>query len=123
MKQNISYWHQQLMLKHGATVKHVLKSAVLLILAALVLETFVFNFNYFRTAGYHTTNLDNRLSLTKTLDNQYRVTEVNHVIEFKNLNSEVHNVWLNFDYRQPAQQLKVKIQFTDEAHSTYLVLR
>ena len=109
MKQNISYWHQQLMLKHGATVKHVLKSAVLLILAALVLETFVFNFNYFRTAGYHTTNLDNRLSLTKTLDNQYRVTEVNHVIEFKNLNSEVHNVWLNFDYRQPAQQLKVKI--------------
>ena len=45
MKQNISYWHQQLMLKHGATVKHVLKSAVLLILAALVLETFVFNFN------------------------------------------------------------------------------
>ena len=66
MKQNISYWHQQLMLKHGATVKHVLKSAVLLILAALVLETFVFNFNYFRTAGYHTTNLDNRLSLTKT---------------------------------------------------------
>lgn len=119
MKQNISYWHQQLMLKHGATVKHVVKSAVLLILAALVLETFVFNFNYFRTAGYHTTNLDNRLSLTKTLDNQYRVTEVNHVIEFKNLNSEVHNVWLNFDYRQPAQQLKVKIQFTDEAHSTY----
>ncbi len=100
-------------------VKHVVKSAVLLILAALVLETFVFNFNYFRTAGYHTTNLDNRLSLTKTLDNQYRVTEVNHVIEFKNLNSEVHNVWLNFDYRQPAQQLKVKIQFTHEAHSTY----
>ena len=119
MKQNISYWHQQLMLKHGATVKHVLKSAVLLVLAALVLETFVFNFNYFRTAGYHTTNLNNRLALTKTLDNQYRVTEVNHVIEFKNLNSEVHNVWLNFDYRQPAQQLKVKIQFTDEAHSTY----
>ena len=119
MKQNISYWHQQLMLKHGATVKHVLKNAVLLILVALVLETFVFNFNYFRTAGYHTTNLDNRLALTKTLDNQYRVTEVNHVIEFKNLNSEVHNVWLNFDYRQPAQQLKVKIQFTDEAHSTY----
>ena len=28
-------------------------------------------------------------------------------------------MWLNFDYRQPAQQLKVKIQFTDEAHSTY----
>ena len=107
------------MLEHGATIKHVLKSAAALVLIAVLLETFVFNINYFRTAGYHTTNLDNRLELTKTTDDQYRVTEVNHVIEFKDLNSEVHNLWLNFDYRQPAQQLKVKIQFTDEAHSTY----
>ena len=107
------------MLEHGATIKHVLKSAAVLVLIAVLLETFVFNINYFRTAGYHTTNLDNRLELTKTTDDQYRVTEVNHVIEFKDLNSEVHNLWLNFDYRQPAQQLKVKIQFTDEAHSTY----
>ena len=107
------------MLEHGTTIKHVLKSAAVLVLIAVLLETFVFNINYFRTAGYHTTNLDNRLELTKTTDDQYRVTEVNHVIEFKDLNSEVHNLWLNFDYRQPAQQLKVKIQFTDEAHSTY----
>ena len=107
------------MLEHGTTIQHVLKSAAVLVLIAVLLETFVFNINYFRTAGYHTTNLDNRLELTKTTDDQYRVTEVNHVIEFKDLNSEVHNLWLNFDYRQPAQQLKVKIQFTDEAHSTY----
>ncbi len=119
MRNNISYWSRRLMLEHGATIKHVLKSAAVLVLIAVLLETFVFNINYFRTAGYHTTNLDNRLELTKTTDDQYRVTEVNHVIEFKDLNSEVHNLWLNFDYRQPAQQLKVKIQFTDEAHSTY----
>ena len=119
MRNNISYWSRRLMLEHGTTIKHVLKSAAVLVLIAVLLETFVFNINYFRTAGYHTTNLDNRLELTKTTDDQYRVTEVNHVIEFKDLNSEVHNLWLNFDYRQPAQQLKGKIQFTDEAHSTY----
>ena len=31
----------------------------------------------------------------------------------------MHNIWLNFDYRQPAQELTVKIQFADDAHHTY----
>ena len=44
---------------------------------------------------------------------------MNHTLEFSNLNTEVHNIWLNFDYRQPAQELTVKIQFTDDAHHTY----
>ena len=107
------------MFYHGAAVKHVVKSVIVLVLIALLLETFLFNINYFRTAGYSTTNLNNRLTLTQTTDEQYRITEANHVIEFTNLNSEVHNLWLNFDYRQAAQQLTVKIQFTDDAHQTY----
>ncbi len=116
---NIQYALKDLMLYHGHTVKHVLKSTLVLVLIALLLETFLFNINYFRTAGYSTTNLNNRLTLTQTTDEQYRITEANHVIEFTNLNAEVHNLWLNFDYRQAAQQLTVKIQFTDEAHQTY----
>ncbi len=119
LHKHIQYTLHDLKIFQGGTIKHVLKSALALILLALLLETFLFNINYFRTCGYHTTNLDNRLTLTKTVDDQYRVTEVNHTIEFTNLNAEVHNVWLNFDYRQPAQQLTVKIQFTDEAHQTY----
>lgn len=116
---NIQYSVSDLMFYHGAAVKHVVKSVVVLVLIALLLETFLFNINYFRTAGYSTTNLNNRLTLTQTTDEQYRITEANHVIEFTNLNSEVHNLWLNFDYRQAAQQLTVKIQFTDDAHQTY----
>ncbi len=119
LRQNISYGVLDFKRRYGASVLHVAKRIAALVLVALMLETFVFNINYFRTAGYHTTNLDNRLTLTKTTDDQYRVTEVNHVIEFTNLNCEVHNLWLNFDYRQPAQQLTIKIQFTDEAHKTY----
>lgn len=119
LRKHIEYSLHDLMVYQGSMIKHVLKSTLVLVLVALMLETFLFNINYFRTSGYHTTNLDNRLTLTKTIDDQYRVTEVNHTIEFTNLNAEVHNLWLNFDYRQPAQQLTVKIQFTDEAHQTY----
>lgn len=119
LRKHIQYSLHDLRVYRGGMIKHVLKSTLVLVLLALLLETFLFNINYFRTCGYHTTNLDNRLTLTKTVDDQYRVTEVNHTIEFTNLNAEVHNIWLNFDYRQPAQQLTVKIQFTDEAHQTY----
>lgn len=119
LHRQIQYSLHDLKLYHGAAIKHILKSTIILVLIALLLETFLFNINYFRTAGYSTTNLNNRLTLTQTTDDQYRITEANHVIEFTNLNSEVHNLWLNFDYRQAAQQLTVKIQFTDDAHQTY----
>ncbi|MEG0759249.1 MAG: cytochrome C oxidase Cbb3 [Raoultibacter sp.] len=91
-------------------------------LLATVLEVFVFNMNYFISAGYNTINLTEKLDLQKTTDEkipQYRLTELNHVLEFSNLNTEVHNIHLDFDYRQPAQALQVKIQFTDAAHHTY----
>ena len=119
LHRQIQYSLHDLKLYHGAAIKHILKSTIILVLIALLLETFLFNINYFRTAGYSTTNLNNRLTLTQTTDDQYRITEANHVIEFTNLNAEVHNIWLNFDYRQAAQQLTVKIQFTDDAHQTY----
>ena len=87
--------------------------------ACLLLETFLFNINYFTSANYNTISLNDKLTLQETVDDQYKVTAVNHVLEFSNLNTEVHNIWLNFDYRQPAQDLRVKIQFTDDAHHTY----
>ena len=119
VKQNISFAYKQFMGSHRAAVKHIAKSVAVILMIAFLLETFLFNINYFTTSGYHTISLNDKLTLQKTTDKQYRVTAVNNVLEFTNLNTEVHNVWVNFDYRQPAQQLKVKIQFTDEAHQTY----
>ena len=104
---------------HRASVVHLVKSFFVIVLAALLLETFVFNMNYFTSSSYNSVNLSNKLNLQETADEQYKLTEVNHTLEFSNLNAEVHNIWLNFDYRQPAQQLTVKIQFTDDAHHTY----
>ncbi|MCB6312253.1 cytochrome C oxidase Cbb3 [Gordonibacter pamelaeae] len=95
------------------------KSILAILAVALLLETFLFNLNFFTSAGYNSISLNDKLNLQETTDEQYKLTAVNHTLEFSNLNTEVHNIWLNFDYRQPAQELTVKIQFTDDAHHTY----
>ena len=35
MRNNISYWSRRLMLEHGTTIKHVLKSAAVLVLSLI----------------------------------------------------------------------------------------
>ena len=105
-----------------AALKHVARCVAVIVLLATALEVFVFNINYFTSAGYNTIDLTSKLDLQQTHDGektQYRLTEVDHVIEFSNLNTEVRNIRLDFDYAQPAQALQVKIQFTDQAHHTY----
>ncbi|RDB63669.1 cytochrome C oxidase Cbb3 [Gordonibacter sp. 28C] len=119
VRQNISYAYTSFMRAHRPAARHLAKSVLAILALAFLLETFLFNINYFTSAGYHPINLNGKLNLQETVDEQYKLTAVNHTLEFSNLNTEVHNIWLNFDYRQPAQELKVKIQFTDEAHHTY----
>lgn len=119
VRQNISYAYTRFMSVHKPTVRHMVKSVLAIVLIAFLLETFLFNINYFTSASYNTVSLNNRLTLQETNDEQYKITAVNHILEFSDLNTEVHNIWLNFDYRQPAQELTIKIQFTDEAHHTY----
>ena len=104
---------------HRPAVRHLAKSILAILAVALLLETFLFNLNFFTSAGYNSISLNDKLNLQETTDEQYKLTAVNHTLEFSNLNTEVHNIWLNFDYRQPAQELTVKIQFTDDAHHTY----
>ena len=119
VRQNISYAYTGFMRAHRPAVRHLAKSILAILAVALLLETFLFNLNYFTSAGYNSISLNDKLNLKETTDEQYKLTAVNHTLEFSNLNTEVHNIWLNFDYRQPAQELTVKIQFTDDAHHTY----
>ncbi len=107
------------MQKYGVTLKHVVKRVSAVLVIALLLEVCVFNFNYFASSGLNTICLNDKLTLQQTSDEKYKITEVNHTLEFSNLNTDVRNIWLNFDWDQPAQLLKIKIQFTDGAHSTY----
>ena len=119
VRQNIAYAYDGFMRTHRATVRHIAKSVVALFAIAFLLETFLFNVNYFLSAGYNTISLNDKLNLQETTDGQYKLTAVNHELEFSGLNTEVHNVRLDFDFGQPAQELTVRIHFTDEAHLTY----
>lgn len=119
MRKNIAYAYNGFMRTHRPAVRHIIKSILAIFLLAFLLEAFVFNYNYFASAGYNSISLNDKLNLQETTDDQYKLTAVNHTLEFSNVNHEVHNIWLNFDYRQPAQELTIKIQFTDEAHHTY----
>ena len=119
VRQNISYAYTGFMRAHRPAVRHLAKSILAILAVALLLETFLFNLNFFTSAGYNSISLNDKLNLQETTDEQYKLTAVNHTLEFSNLNTEVHNILLNFDYRQPAQELTVKIQFTDDAHHTY----
>ena len=119
VRQNISYAYTGFMRAHRPAVRHLAKSILAILAVAFLLETFLFNLNFFTSAGYNSISLNDKLNLQETTDEQYKLTAVNHTLEFSNLNTEVHNIWLNFDYRQPAQELTVKIQFTDDAHHTY----
>ena len=86
---------------------------------AILLETFLFNMNFFRTMGYEEIDLSPRTGLAVDDDGLYRITEHSHVMEFPDLNTPVHNVHIDFDGSQPAQVVTLKFHFTDDGHKTY----
>jgi hypothetical protein len=116
---DIMHAFQRFMRLHKGEALHVLRAVCGILLAAVLLETFVFNFNSIRTAGYKEHDLTSQLTLQRNDAKQYKLTEVDHVIEFSNLDEHIDNLYLKFDTSQSAQVVDIKIQFTDEAHATY----
>ncbi len=119
LSENLTYLYRRKVEPNRASIVHLLKSLLVLLLVAVALETFVFNFNYFASAGNKPIDLKDRIELPKGDDGFFRVTSVNRVLEFSNLNAEVRNIRIDFDSSQPAQNLVVKINFTDDAHRAY----
>ena len=119
LRDNIRYVLRHWVLPRRAAIAHVAKAILGCLFMALALEVFAFNFNHFASAGYHTVNLEGKIGLSQDADDCFRLTENSHELEFNNLNTDVRNVAVLFDRNQPAQNLDVKIQFTDEAHLRY----
>ena len=117
--ENIKEWMYRFGLKHQATLLSGLRCAFVVLVLALFLEVFVFNINYFTSSGSNTIDLSEKLDLSKNTDGSYKITSNSNVLEFHDLNTKVSNVRLDFDAKQEAQLLEVKIQFTDGAHATY----
>lgn len=117
--ENIQYAYERVGAVRRAVIAHMLRILGCVLLVALVLEVGVFNFNHWASAGYNTISLNDRIQLQQNDEGYFVLTSVDHVVEFSNLNTAVHNVCVDFDPEQPAQNLQVKIQFTDAAHQTY----
>lgn len=117
----------ELCASHSEQLKHWLRCIAVVLVIAAMLEVFLFNVNFFRSAGYEPINLSDRIELdsqetdTNSVGKsvQFKFTETNTAVNFHNLNKEVHNIHLDFDNSQSAQNVKVKISFTDAAHATY----
>ena len=111
------YWGLK---KHKATLLHTVKCALVVFVIAFLLESFVFNMNYFRSSSYSEVKLDSQIDLPLTDDEkQFKFTAQEKSVEFHNLNKDVYNIRLDFDNSQPAQDVTLSIWFTDEAHETY----
>ncbi len=120
VRDNIAYAYGRVRAAHGRALAHALRVAAVLVALAVALEVFVFNFNYFASVGYDPINLKSRITLPYDRDDDlFSLTAVNHTMEFSDLNTKVNNIRIDFDSDQPAQNLAIKIQFTDEAHQTY----
>lgn len=116
---NLTYLFQRYVVPRQVALLHILRSVLVIFVVAVLLETFLFNINFFLSATYETANLNDQLTLRLNDDGAYQLTESDHVIEIQNLDTQVHNIHLDFDSSQPAQVVTLKIQFTDEAHHTY----
>ena len=113
-----------------ADIRRIAVRVVALLVVALALEVFLFNMNFFRSASYNPIDLADRITLDQVAqpgssdhglgqDTQFRFTESSSTVEFHDLNTAVHSIHLDFDNSQAAQNLNVKISFTDAGHETY----
>lgn len=94
----------ELLRAHRSSLIYGLRVVIGVLLIAACLEIFVFNFNYFRSAGYESLNLEDRLDLIQTDDEEhYRITAQHNTIEFHDLNKSLEDIYIDFDNRQPAQ--------------------
>ncbi len=120
----------QIVASNASRIKHVAVRVVAVAILALLLEVFLFNMNYFRSLGYEPVDLSDRITTLETTDTgtsdfglghsvKYKFTESNPAIDFYDLNKVVNNIHLDLDNSQAAQNLKIKISFTDDAHETY----
>lgn len=117
--ENIRYHLTRVFKANERSIRHIARCIAIILGIALVLEVFVFNINFFLTAGYDTIDLRSKIDLREGPDDVFRMTSLDHEVEFQNLNTPVKNIKIDFDQNQPAQVLDIKIQFTDEAHATY----
>ena len=72
VRQNIAYLYADHVRPRRKAIRRVALAALSILAAAALLETFLFNVNFFRSAGYDTVDLSGKLELQRAPDGAYR---------------------------------------------------
>ena len=119
VRENIGYIGKRYVEPRSGAIAHYAKVFLVLLAIALALECVLFNVNFFRTLTLEEVSLADVSGLRQDSEGFYLLTEANHTVEFSNLNTPVTDIYIDFDSNQAAQQVELKINFTDDAHQTY----
>lgn len=119
VSQNIAYVSQKYVLPNRSRILHYVKVLLVTLCIAFFLECAIFNINFFRYLGCQEQSLDSQINLRKDADGYYLLSEADNVIEFKNLDTHISDIFIDLAEDQSPQLVTLKINFTDEAHETY----
>lgn len=125
VRENMAFFGQNVIAPRASHIKKTSRNVALIFLVSLLLEIFVFNFNYFASLGNTPIDLASQIKASqsnRTGDdgkNPYVLTSDNHVLEFHNIDTTVNSLLISLDTTQVAQAIEVKLQFTDDAHISY----
>lgn len=115
----IKYAYKKHIQPRRARIRHILLCILVLLAIAAVLEVVVFNFRSITTAFNKPVDISTKMNLNQTSDGRYVVSSTQNIIEIKDINQEVNNIYLKMNEDQGAQVFNVKINFTDSGHTTF----
>ncbi len=107
--------------------KAIVLSIVKIIIAALLIECFIFNFRALESIGYKEIADFNSIEYTGFTEDSGKyspIHDVEQAIEIKDIDAEIKNVYLDIKYKKTKAKdyFPVVLNVTDEANSQYLTL-
>ncbi|MBE5844656.1 MAG: hypothetical protein E7302_10915 [Butyrivibrio sp.] len=107
--------------------KAIVLSIVKIIIAALLIECFIFNFRALESIGYKEIADFNSIEYTGFTEDSGKyspIPDVEQAIEIKDIDAEIKNVYLDIKYKKTKAKdyFPVVLNVTDEANSQYLTL-
>lgn len=122
IRENVCFFWERYFLPYSPTIKKFTKRIFTFLIISLLIECFVFNFNFFATINNSPKDLREKITLSTGDPNKrepFKITEDNSVLEFTDINLSINSLYFKMPTNQSGQVVKVKVQYTDDAHAAY----
>ena len=125
IRENFEFLVEKYVFPRKKRLLRLFRNLLILVCAAIALEVFVFNFNFFATLQNEPVDMSAKIEAAKSNKSSndgrasFVLTSESHSLEFHDINQKVNSIQVEFDPAQTAQALEVKLQFTDDAHVSY----